>query len=53
MKGDATGLKNTSDTPWTVMLPDGGVRVVNKGEGMPAKPGLKVRFGQGETGEFI
>ena len=53
IKGGATGLKNTSDTPWTAMLPDGGVRVINKGEGMPAKPGLKVRFGQGETGEFI
>ena len=53
MKNDATGLKNTSSTPWTVMLPDGSARVINKGEGMPAKPGLKVRFGQGEIGEFV
>ena len=53
MKNGATGLKNISSTPWTAMLSDGSVRVINKGEGMPAKPGLKVRFGQGETGEFV
>lgn len=53
VKGGAVGVKNTSDTPWTAILPDGSVRIINKGEGMPAKVGLKVRFGQGETGEFI
>lgn len=53
VKGGAVGIKNTSDTPWTAILPDGSVRIINKGEGMPAKVGLKVRFGQGETGEFI
>lgn len=53
VKGGAVGIKNISDTPWTAMLPDGSVRIINKGEGMPAKVGLKVRFGQGETGEFI
>ena len=52
-RGDMVGLENTSSMPWTVILPDGNARVVNKGESMPAKKGLKVRFGQGETGEFI
>ncbi len=44
------GLKNQSDMPWTVMLPTGEVRVVKPGEGMPAAKGLKIRFGQNETG---
>ena len=52
-RGDMVGLENTSSTPWTAILPDGNARVVNRGESMPAKKGLKVRFGQGETGEFI
>lgn len=46
------GLKNQSDMPWTVMLPTGEVRVVKPGEGMPAAKGLKIRFGQNETGEI-
>lgn len=52
-RGDMIGLENTSSISWTAILPDGSCRVVNKGESMPAKKGLKVKFGQGETGEFI
>lgn len=46
-------IKNTTSTPWTMILPDSTVQVVRKGDRVPAQSGLKVRFGQGETGEFI
>jgi hypothetical protein len=46
-------LKNTTSNPWTMMLPDSTVQVARKGDKVPARSGLKVRFGQGETGEFI
>ena len=51
-KGEA-GIKNSSSSPWTLILPDSSVKIINKGDGVPARTGLKVRFGQGETGEFI
>ena len=52
--GNMVGLMNTSDIAWTASLPDGTSRLVEKGKSMPAKPGIKVRFGQkGEIGEFI
>ena len=51
-KGE-TGIKNTSDTPWTLILPDASVKIIGKGDRVPAGNGLKIRFGQGETGEFI
>ena len=53
LKSGAIGLKNLSNTPWTVVLPNGNVKVINKGEGLPVKIGLKIRFGQEEIGEFI
>lgn len=46
-------IKNTTLTPWTMILPDSTSQVVRKGDRVPAQSGLKVRFGQGETGEFI
>lgn len=49
---DIVGLENISDTPWTVILPDGQSRVVGKGHSLPAKKGFKIRFGQDETGEI-
>ena len=53
-QGNMVGMMNTADTVWTVSLPDGTSRLVEKGHSMPAKPSIKVRFGQqGETGEFI
>ena len=51
-KGEV-GIKNTSSSPWTLILPDSSVKIINKGNGVPARRGLQVRFGQGETGEFI
>jgi serine/threonine protein kinase len=42
-------IKNTTSTPWTMILPDSTVQVVRKGDRVPAQSGLKVRFGQGET----
>lgn len=46
------GLENSSDTSWTVILPDGQSRVIGKGQSFPAKKGFKIRFGQNETGEI-
>ena len=51
-KGDIC-IKNTTSTPWTMILPDSTSQVVRKGDRVPSQSGLKVRFGQGETGEFI
>ena len=51
-KGES-GVKNTSASPWTLILPDSSVKIIGKGDGVPARAGLKVRFGQGEIGEFI
>ena len=51
-KGEAR-IKNTSASPWTLILPDSSVKIIGKGDGVLARAGLKVRFGQGETGEFI
>ena len=50
-KGEV-GIKNTTETPWTLILPDSTVKIINKGDGVPARSGIKVRFGQDETGEF-
>ena len=50
-KGEV-GIKNTTETPWTLILPDSTVKIINKGDGVPARTGIKVRFGQDETGEF-
>ena len=51
-KQGMVGLENNSDTPWTVILPDGRSRVVEKGHSMPAQKGFKIRFGQDATGEI-
>ena len=43
------GIMNRSSYPWTVKLSDGSFRVVPCGKGLPARAGLKIRFGnQGE-----
>lgn len=52
-KGGTIGLRNLSNTIWTVILPDGSTRIINNGDVMPAKAGFKIRFGQEETGEII
>ena len=52
-KGGSIGLRNLSNTIWTVILPDGSTRIINNGDDMPAKAGFKIRFGQEETGEII
>ena len=51
-KQGLVGLENDSDTPWTILLPDGQSRVVGKGQSLPAKKNFKIRFGQNETGEI-
>lgn len=45
-------IENCSDTPWTVILPDGQSKIVEKGHGLLATKGFKIRFGQDETGEI-
>ena len=52
-KGGTIGLRNLSNTIWTVILPDGSTRIINNGDDMPGKAGFKIRFGQEETGEII
>ena len=53
LKRGIMGMKNISHTPWTVILPDSSVKIINKGDSFPVRKGLKIRFGQGETGEVI
>lgn len=53
-KNGQLGILNASTYPWTVMLPDNSTKVVNNGNGMPVRSGLKIKFGnQGDTGEII
>ena len=47
------GLRNESGVQWTVQLPTGEVRLVENGSGMPAQPGLKIRFTKEGNGEII
>lgn len=49
VKNKQIGLFNLSSTPWTVMLPDGQVRIVDGGSSMPVKVGYEIKFGN--TGE--
>lgn len=54
LRNGEIGIVNQSNYPWTVILPDNNVKIVNPGMGMPLRKGLKIRFGnQGETGELI
>jgi uncharacterized Zn ribbon protein len=53
LKRGIMGMKNISHTPWTVILPDSSVKIINKGDSFTLHKGLKIRFGQGETGEVI
>lgn len=54
IKNGSIGLVNRSNYPWTVTLPNGEIKIVAPGSGMPVKPGFKIKFGnQGETGELI
>lgn len=53
-KNGQLGILNTSAYPWTVTLPDNSTKVVNNGNDMPVREGLKIKFGnQGESGEII
>lgn len=53
-KNGKLGIINKSSYPWTVILSDGSVKIVSSGEGMPARPGLTIKFGnQGENGKLI
>ncbi len=47
------GLVNKSGQPWTVTLPDGTVRNVDSGSGMPMVIGAKIRFSKDITGEIV
>lgn len=54
LKSGTLGLINLSKSPWTVTLPNGEVKIVASGAGMPIKQGFKIKFGnQGENGELI
>lgn len=53
-KNGSLGLLNYSSFPWTVLLTNGRVKLVNPGADMPIRPGLKIKFGnKGETGEIV
>ena len=53
-KNGQLGMRNLSSYPWTVTLPDNTYKVVNSGNGMPIRAGLKIKFGnQGELAEII
>ena len=53
-KNGQLGILNKSVFPWTVTLPDNSTKVVNNGNGMPVRAGLKIKFGnQGDMGEII
>ncbi len=47
------GIKNTGKMVWTVFLSNGSVKMINPGQGFPAKKGLKVKFGSDLTGEIV
>jgi len=50
VKNGEVGLCNNSGESWTVTCLDGSQRVVADGQGMPARKGYKIKFGnQGET----
>ena len=49
----AWGIRNTGRLVWSVFLPDGQMRLVNPGQGMPAQRGLKVKFGSDLTGTIV
>lgn len=50
VKNNEVGLCNNSGESWTVTCLDGSQRVVADGQGMPARKGYKIKFGnQGET----
>ena len=50
VKNGEIGLSNNSGESWTVTCLDGSQRVVADGQGMPARKGYKIKFGnQGET----
>ena len=53
VKRGATCIKNITKTPWTVIMPDSSIKIMNKGDSFPLQKGLKLRYGQGETGEII
>lgn len=44
------GIKNTSDVTWAVVLPNGEIRNVEDGRGLPILPDLKIKFNHDVTG---
>ena len=48
------GIRNYSSYTWTVTLPDGNVKPVAPGGGMPIRGGLKIKFGDSpESAEIL
>lgn len=47
------GIRNLSDVQWSITTPSGEVKLVNRGDVMPALPGLKITFKSGIKGEII
>ena len=43
------GIQNTSGTTWAVTFPNGEIRNVESGRGLPAIPDLKIKFNHNIT----
>lgn len=43
------GIKNTSEVTWAVILPNGEIRNVEDGRGLPILPDLKIKFNHDVT----
>ncbi len=50
---DLWGIRNESNSQWTVTTPTGEVKLLEHGSVMPAKPGLKIRFTKDGNGEIV
>ena len=44
------GIINTSEVTWAVILPNGEIRNVENGRGLPILPDLKIKFNHDVTG---
>ena len=47
LKPGVLGLKNVSDTPWRVKMPDGMFYDIEPGKGCPIWQGLEIQFKNG------
>ena len=45
-KNGRLGIINRSRSTWTVILPDGSIRTVESGKGMPVRPGFRITLGR-------